>query len=279
MEVNFKGMSFLLKYTALLCLCLAVQSVNAGNSDLLSEYVTDVTAMKQGRFLLGALNTPLSEAEEAQCLKFLRHTFSAELADYGRTRQNDLADWLLYQPQHVNACAEVILEVIKDESADIRWREFCLQKLPLALEQPALRQDLADACLSNMLEKAGDPRISFSGTALLRLYRASIKDKPLIQPEKVASLAEHVLREEEFPNANKVTALQIAGLSGSRKAVSLARQYVREDAIPTQLRVSAIALLGKKGDKDDLPSLIPFTRNLDFRLRKAAEAAVSNLTS
>lgn len=166
-----------------------------------------------------------------------------------------------------------------NESADIRWREFCVQKLALVLEKPVIRVDLADQCMSALIEKAGDPRICFSGTALLGLYRLSKKPEPLVEPEKVMQLAEHVLSVADFPTANKVTALQVAGLSGSKAALSLARKYVGGDSYPIQLRVSAIALLGNRGNANDLPELNLLTRSVDYRLRKAAQLAVQKLTS
>jgi len=255
---------------------LADASVELGVVD---RFVSDTASLKEARSLLKDLKSPLSAQEEARCLQFLKQTFTEDLAANGRTRQNDLANWLLDQPQHVNPSTEVLLEVISGEDMDIRWREFCVQKLALALEQPVLRSSLADQCVAALIEKAGDPRISFSGTALLGLYGLSKKTDPLVDKDQVMRLAEYVLKEDKFPSANKVTALQVAGLTGSEAALSLARAYSLDSSLAIQLRISAIALLGSRGNPDDISKLNPLTQSVDYRLRKAAQAALRKLSS
>jgi hypothetical protein len=151
--------------------------------------------------------------------------------------------------------------------------------LALALEEELVREDLTGRSLDALIENAGDKQISFSGTALLGLYRLSQKAEPLVEAKEVLSLAEHVLEESGYANTNKVVALQVAGLSGSDHALDLARSYVADQSATIQLRVSAIALLGSRGDKDDIAAIKPLTQNLDFRLRKAAQAALLKLTS
>jgi hypothetical protein len=242
-------------------------------------YLSDGTSIRQGKILLGKFRAPLSKVDEQRCLDFLTYIFPEDQVDIGRVRQNDLADWLLQQEKHVLPTTETILGVIADESADLRWREFCVQKLALAIEQPFLEALVKEKCIEILREKAGDPRISFSGAALLGLLHAVRVDESLMEMSTLAELAEHVLNTSDFATANKVTALQVAGLAGSEQAVELARAYLLDDTMPIQLRVSAVALLGQKGDQQDVTKLEPFINSPDFRLRKAAEAAVLLLTS
>ena len=267
-----------LRYVSLFSASILLLAGAVCASEAVERYLASNTSLKEGKRILDDFDAPLSAEVLTSCLEFLRHTFPEDEVAIGRVRQNDLADWLIQQPAHTEACTIAILEVVAAENADLLWREFCIQKLALALEQASLSEESTRQCLNTLIEKASDTRISFSGSALLGLYRLSKKDAPLVEPSKVASLAEHVVESPDFAGANKVTALQVAGLSGSEKAVHLARKYAGDESMPMQLRVSAVALLGNAGDESDLTELKKLTRSLDFRLRKAAEGAISNLT-
>lgn len=266
------------RYASVLFASLFVIVESASASDSVLAYLSSDTSLKEGKRLLADFRAPLAAEHEARCLEFLQHSFPEDEVAIGRVRQNDLADWLIQQPAHTEACTEILLEVVGDETADLLWREFCVQKLALALEQSTLSAERAGQCLEVLIAKANDTRISFSGSALLGLYRLSKQDPPLIDPQRVATLAEHVLSTSGIANANKVTALQVAGLSGSERAVRMARAYIGDSTIAMQLRVSAVALIGRAGNEDDLTELKRLARSLDFRLRKAAESAILNLT-
>ena len=255
------------------------KGITCAGSEPVIQYLDDETPFRECKRLLSEFSSPLSSETEARALRFLRHSSGENKSAYKLGRQNDLADWLLQQEEHTNACTAILLEVIADEKAEIQWREYCIQNLALALDQPVLNQEMTEQCLATLVEKSTDPRISFSGTALLGLYRCSQKSDPLIDSEDLAELAEYVLAASNFANANKVTALQVAGLSGSETALLMARKYVTDSSMPMQLRVSAIALIGRKGGQKDIPLLNNLTESLDLRLRKAAESALQKLTS
>jgi hypothetical protein len=220
----------------------------------------------------------LTREEEKKCLTFLKHKFPQDKLASGRLRQNNLADWLLQRPGHVEATATTLLQIIDDESADLLWREFCIQKLALAISQPELSERLRIECYKTLKRRATDFRISFSGTALLGLYRLHRTDLERFPGEEILSLAEAVLKQNEFPMANKVTALQVAGLLGSRKALEYARAIVQSDE-NIQLRISAIALLGQQGNSEDLKIIKSLNQSKDLRLRQSSRAATEKLES
>ncbi|TVP76979.1 MAG: hypothetical protein EA353_11250 [Puniceicoccaceae bacterium] len=269
------------KYFWLMAVALLSAAVALASPQAVEAYLDEGTGLKRGKLLLGEFRAPLSAEDEARCLDFLRHKFLANEVAIGRVRQNDLADWLLQRPAHTEFAALALFEIIEDEEADLLWREFCVQKLAIAATQPVLSESTRNRCAQVLVEKAGDPRMAFSGTALLGLYHLSASEKvaEVIDAEHLIELAEHILEGAQFATANKVTALQVAGLSGSRKAVELARSIAFDDSRPMQMRVSAVALLGSRGEASDLPELKRLRQSLDSRLRKSANAAIQNLTS
>ena len=192
-------------------------------SGLVDAYINFDKPLKGHKDILVKFEAPLTSDEEEKCISFLKHKFSEETLASGRFRQNNLADWMLQQPAHLEATTYALLEIINDNSADLLWREFCIQKLALAISQPELPENAEIECYKTLEKMTTDSRISFSGTALLGLYRLHMEGSEKLSAEKIISLAENVLKQNDFPMANKVTALQIAGLLGSREALEYAR--------------------------------------------------------
>lgn len=93
---------------------------------------------------------------------------------------------------------------------------------------------------------------------------------------KLLPLAENVINQNKFSMANKVTALQVAGLLESQEALEYARSIVQSEE-PIQLRISAIALLAKKGNTEDLGIIRSLNQSKDLRLRRSSSAAVAKL--
>lgn len=217
----------------------------------------------------------LSAADLEACLAFLGDRFDHTDQEILIVRQNDLADRLLQRPATTDETARVLLDVIADESADVLWREYCLQKLPLAYEQEvsgsALRADLVAA----LRRRSVDPAISFSGTSLLGLYRLRVDAG--IPPDELIARANAILDGPQYTNANKVTALQIAVLLGDADALALARHLAADSGTNLQLRASAIASLGQRGTSADLDRIRPLTNHPDYRIRHAARGAVARL--
>lgn len=235
------------------------------------EALSHSTAMRQ----LAEFPEPLSEDELARCLRFLQ-------AHYDRTeypllivRQNDLADKLLQSPSTVDSALTVLLSVLEDLDAELLWQEYCLQKLALAYEQSALSEDMRAHLLEVLRQQAGNTQTSFSGTALLGLYR--VREQAGLLPDELIEMARYILKHSDYAVANKVTALQLAVLLGDRTALEQARQWMADPALTVQLRVSAIAAIGSAGSAQDATQLEALLKHPDLRLRRASQTALKKL--
>ena len=182
---------FLNKSLVLILVCL-IGTARLFASGPVDAYVASDTTLSESRNLLTKFAAPLSDEQEQACLSFLKHRFSEDTLASGRVRQNNLADWLLQRPEHVNTTTQVLLEVIHDESfEDLLWREFCVQKLSLAVLQEALSKPLEADCYEALEQMSADARISFAGTALLGLYRLHVADPVMLPGERILPLAKN----------------------------------------------------------------------------------------
>ncbi len=227
------------------------------------------------RRALDAFPEPLPAADIEACLAFLAERFDHTEDELLIVRQNDLADRLLQRPAATVETARVLLAVIADESADVLWREYCLQKLPLAYEQEVSGPGLRAEIVAALRRHSADPAISFSATSLLGLYR--IREAAEIPDDELVERAAAILDGRRYANANKVTALQIAVLLGDADALARARRIAADSSANLQLRVSAIASLGQRGTAADLDLILPLTEHPDYRTRHAARRAVERL--
>lgn len=217
----------------------------------------------------------LAEEDTARCLRFLTARFDQAKRPRLIVRQNDLADWLLQQPATAAPTAEALLNVLADEAADPLWREYCLQKLPVAYEQASTGEALQSDLLSALQARTADQLTSFSGTALLGLYR--LRDLAGIPEEELIDRARRILDHPGYATANRVTALQIAALLGDADALKQARSLVHDSTAPVQLRISAIASVGQQGGAEDAPLLETLTRHPDIRIRTSSRSALRRL--
>jgi len=241
------------------------------------EFLADATRISTCKALLGKFEAPLSANDQERCLNYLKRPIEPSMLAQERVKKNDLADWMLQRPSTVNPAAELLLHVIPDEAQDLIWREYCVQKLAMAASQEGLTEDLRDACRQALEQAATETRISFAGTALLGLYRLHQAGVEPTSAETIIQLAEGVLASSDYPTANKVTALQVAGLLGSAKAVAHAREVCGSSEFSIQYRSSAIALLGKQGVAEDIQLLEKMTRSMDYRLRQSSRKAIERL--
>lgn len=272
---NFRSTVFVLLagYVSLL-----PDSVAAQLSSVVDQYLNGGLELGRSKLVLKQFKAPLPANDTSACLAFLEAIAEDGLSVSERTRKNDLADWMLQRREHVVVTTEVLLEIIDDEAQDLIWREYCVQKLAMAFAHQEQSVELRIACIDVLERYAADSRISFSGSALLGLYRLHQAESSDVSKERTVELAEAVLISSDYPTANKVSALQIAGLLGSSEALEYARSVLADTKFPLQLRVSAVALLGSAGNESDLIELRGLSRSLDYRLRNAAESAILNLS-
>lgn len=236
-----------------------------------NEELSHAMAMRQ----LATFPEGLSEQELALCLRFLERPFDPQEQSLLIVRQNDLADWLLQRPATVGPALRVLLAVLEEGAAGLQWQDYCLQKLPLAYEQPSLTEDLQAQVIHALRHYVRNPQSSFSGTALLGLYR--LRASAPMETAELIEMAHHILEHSAFATANQVTALQLAVLLGDPVALEQARRWIADEDTAVQLRVSAIASVGSKGSAADAARLEPLLKDPDLRLRRASRAALAKL--
>lgn len=249
---------------------LCGSAVQAGLHLALDPASTQSTALQQ----ISDISEPLSHRHINAALAFLSADFAQSDQAYMIVRQNNLADRLLQASDAVFATCETLLSVLADHRKNQVWREYCLQKLPLAYSE--LKDDspeLKERILDQLWRQSRSPETSFSGTALLGLYRIG----GLSERERLIAAAKHILHNDAFGLANKVTALQLATLLGDPDTLQLARQWMTDEGKAISLRSSAIASVGAMGGVGDLPVLQSLTEDMDLRIRRSSGAAVQKL--
>ena len=122
-------------------------------------------------------------------------------------------------------------------------------------------------------KKTGTAQHTFSGTALLGLYRIRQLHPDVVADDHLVERALAVARGSEFLEQNKTTALQLLAEDGHPEALNLARKILNTEST-LMLRVSAIGVLGLKGQSVDEEKLQVFTKSPGYRLRHAAKVAL-----
>lgn len=246
-------------------------------ADPVKRYLDSEIQLVRADLLLKDFPERLSPAQTGACCHFLRRNFNHETNEWLIVRQNDLSDRLLQRKETADAISEALLHVLDDPGADLLWRDYCLQKLPMAFEQEALPEKRRAAIIASLVEYAGDVRVSYSGTALLGLYR--LRESPHAPDRQIlVKLATNILDHRKYALANKITALQIAVLLGDADALNQAREIVETSDEPIALKISAIAALGQGGvPLHDMPLIESHSEDLDFRVRRAVQTARNNL--
>lgn len=218
---------------------------------------------------------PFDAQQISAVLQFLSRDFPDREQGYLIVRQNNLADRFLQTAATVHATSETLLSVLDQPQINPLWREYCLQKLPLAYDE--LPADSAKALRARIVEQlwqqVSRSETSFSGTALLGLYRIR---QPSDQAPLIAA-AQHILSQQRYSLANKVTALQIAALLGDPHALKLARAWMLDQQQAISLRSSAIASVGAMGKPQDIPALQTLIQDQDLRIRNSSRAALQKL--
>ncbi len=257
-------------------LCLLVLRVEAG---VVEDYVRG-EAFNSGRSALKLEDFPedLSARELATCLAFLEARQDGKYYRLDVVRQNDLADWLLQHGDYAGRTADALLSVIVDESQQGLWREYALQKLAVAYQKESVSTETRARCLETLFSLTGDSRRAYAATALLGLYRIHVEtpvgEQSPLDIEALVAAAKAIIDGTEFSSANKVTALQIGALLGDAGTLEVARRILRDEGADMQLRTSAIATLSRKLNADDRRIVSGLVRHPDYRIRKAAQAAL-----
>lgn len=231
----------------------------------------------EARFrLIRALDGTISMGDMEHYLDFLERPFKEGSLQRGElnTLKNDLADKLLMQRRYPEDLADRFLKMVDHKTLGIVWRDYVLQKLPDLYER--VEKDERIRILEKLWEKADDTHHTFSGTALLGLSRLSSHYPDAVASNQLAEKALAVVKGVEFPEQNKLTALQILAEARHPEVLNLARETLNTDS-SVMLRVSAIGVLGLVGQSVDREILSAYAKSPEYRLRRAAEAALERL--
>lgn len=223
---------------------------------------------------LDALPAALTEGEINALVDFLRVGATEEEAMW-LLRQNDLADRLLQRDDTVEATVRVLIAVIPDEKQSVVWRDYSLQKLPLAYAN--VDETVQQKILETMWLRVEDSTASLSGTSLLGLHRLYLTKVSAVQGEKVCASALRILTGSGYAEANRLTAMQIAAHHRSAEALEIARSWLNEPRTAVSLRVGGVAALGLAGKPEDAELVKRFLDSPDYRLRQAAQFAIKSL--
>ena len=236
------------------------------------------------------LKSDLSLTEIQALYWFLRQNSTNDtalnLSDFAAIK-NDVLDALIRQQPVPPDLQQEMVEMFRDHSMDLIWRDYCVQHFSLyydrvwpepgAVDIPTQtpadseRSDLFKAYDEALLEKD----TGIAGTALLGLYRLSERC-----PEADASILGNkalVLAKDETSAAQtRVTAVAICGLTGKAEFLPDARILAQTgDVLP--LRLAAIAVIGSLGGQQDKEFLEGLRAGSDKRISKAVDAALVKL--
>lgn len=231
----------------------------------------------EARFrLIRTLDNNISMTDIEYYLNFLDRSFKKGDLRVGEfnTLKNDLADKLLMQRILPREMAKRFLGMTDQKALGVVWRDYVLQKLPDLYERV---EEVDRVLILDKLWGAADStEHTFSGTALLGLDRIGSKYAEMVDSDRFAEQALLIVKEAEFPEQNKITALQLLAESGHPEALDLARKILNTEST-VMLRVSAIGVLGSLGQSVDRETLSVYTKDSEFRLRHAAQCALERL--
>lgn len=231
--------------------------------------------------LIHGLGNDLSKKEIQRLVAFLSKPVRKDFVapDSLATLKNDVADKLIAQKTLPQGLSDVFVNAIDDVSQTVVWRDYALQKLPeLYLKLSEKDKKNRAKLLDKLWAETDHAEATFSGTALLGLRRLSSKDQT-VSADETAKKAMAIAKDERHPLANRVTALQVAASMGEKEALFYAREILAEadGSRPIMLRVSALATLGIMGTKEDVAVLAKVAESSEYRLRKAAQAALEKV--
>jgi len=231
----------------------------------------------EARFrLIRTLGNTVSMGDMEYYLNFLERPFEAGSLRKGEfnTLKNDLADKLLMQRMHPRGIVDCFLRMVDRKALGVVWRDYVLQKLPDLYEHA--EKDDRFQILEKLWVATASKEQTFSGTALLGLCRIGGIHSGTVDLNCLSERALAIVKEAKFPDQNKITALQILADFRRRETLGLARSLLNADS-SVMLRVSAIGVLGRIGQSNDKDILFAYSKSSDFRLRRAAQAALKLL--
>lgn len=155
----------------------------------------------------------------------------------GRNFKNTIMDALVHYSRDLPDVADRLIAIYEDRTQDPVIRDYALQHLGImAPGAPSDKQELIKAALLAALEQ---PSGTYSGTALLALYRWD-----RVQRKQVADEAVVVAMNDRAANISRATALQVCAELGDARIAPLAVTLAQKHP-SVAVRKSAVAALRK----------------------------------
>jgi len=191
---------------------------------------------------------------------------------------NDALNLLGALDEPLPAYTDRLLRLLAQEARDEVLRDYALQHLLSFAERrvgPAARPELLAAAERLAFEA---PRSTLPGTYLLGAYHmAGVRGHP--GGERLRELAYATAADPEAFVPNRISAVQVCARLGHGAVLPLSARLARDESLPTALRVACVSAIGQLGDAGHLLLLkkIKYSEAGDFRLHRAADAAIRNL--
>ena len=265
-----------------LCTFTVFLANSVGANPVLNFIETDEYYATRSELQLQQFPDALSGDQLQLCLNFLMEKQVGENYRSKIVRQNDLADWLLCHESYTVITTGIILGVLNDESQDILWRDYVLQKMGMAYLQSGQSVENQEAIVRELFRFAGDSQTTFSGTALLGLLRIfeaqNEENNPnVITADKLIGSAMWVLEDSSFSHFNKATALQVAAHVDASQVLDAARSYMMDETLDLQLRASAIAVMSNDMTTNDQQYLAKLKSHPDYRIRRSVRSTLKSI--
>lgn len=211
------------------------------------------------------LGTALPGAERESLLAYLAKPSDPALSpEESAALRNEIANRLRVQRPPVADLDRAFMDMAVDPRHDPVWRDYCIQHLGTMLRtmDPAIARGFFLDIVSSGTNVA-------AGTALLAMAR----EPDLFPPSEVADAALSFLSDPSFPEAVRVTALQLLADTDLDRALPFAREALSSSS-PQHVRLSALAVLARSPDAKDREILRRFSRSSNALLGKAAREAL-----
>ncbi len=186
--------------------------------------------------------------------------------------KNDVADSLLASDAFQYRILPAFQAILDDRAQGVIWREYVLQKYPELYAKPVGSQG-HELIRSTLEHYAGVTEHVFAGTALLGFLHIYKQTEDPLWHRLALEYSREVLDSERMLWQNKASALQVLAGLEDPAVEAYARSYLKEDQ-PIMLQVSALAALGYLPGEENRRILETYARSPDFRLRRAAQAAL-----
>lgn len=184
---------------------------------------------------------------------------------------NEVMNSLCGQNKPLPDLSDILINLARKKTNNIVLRDYAIQHFvdwlqPRRLQAPhEANPEKRAALLATMIEAAGQPRESYSGTALQCLNlllierQISARQNPSVasqlpldfSPEQLHPLAVNLATGKDTNDLARLTALQVSAQRGYSEILPTARAIAGDPAQPASLRLSAIAAIGQLGNAQE----------------------------